>query len=213
MKKIFLSLAAISALIIQTGCDDKKEEQKPAQELSQNVKSSTEEISKKINEVVDTTANKVNENIALVVEKTEPIINETLKNANENVSETTKNIANTIKESTNEVANTIKESTDSAAKAITDGIDKVSSSVENVLKTDAATLFKKCIACHGKNAEKLAPGAEVVINTLSESEIYEALSGYKAGTFGGKSQKTMQLQVKNLNDEDFKALAKYIKTL
>ncbi|MBZ7993402.1 c-type cytochrome [Campylobacter sp. RM9333] len=136
-----------------------------------------------------------------------------INSAVDSISDTTKSVANNLKESTNEVANTIKESTDSAAKAITDGIDKVSSSVENVLKTDAATLFKKCIACHGKNAEKLAPGAEVAINTLSESEIYEALSGYKAGTFGGKSQKTMQLQVKNLNDEDFKALAKYIKTL
>ncbi|MBZ7978922.1 c-type cytochrome [Campylobacter sp. RM12654] len=136
-----------------------------------------------------------------------------INSAVDSISDTTKSVANNLKESTNEVANTIKESTDSAAKAITDGIDKASSSVENVLKTDAATLFKKCIACHGKNAEKLAPGAEVVINTLSESEIYEALSGYKAGTFGGKSQKTMQLQVKNLNDEDFKALAKYIKTL
>ncbi|ULO02563.1 MULTISPECIES: c-type cytochrome [unclassified Campylobacter] len=209
MKKIFLSLAAISALIIQTGCNDKKEEQKPAQELSQNVKSSTEEVAKKINTIVDNVATKVDEHINTAANQVEPMIN----SAVDSISDTTKSVANNLKESTNEVANTIKESTDSAAKAITDGIDKVSSSVENVLKTDAATLFKKCIACHGKNAEKLAPGAEVVINTLSESEIYEALSGYKAGTFGGKSQKTMQLQVKNLNDEDFKALAKYIKTL
>ncbi|WP_336609142.1 MULTISPECIES: c-type cytochrome [unclassified Campylobacter] len=209
MKKIFLSLAAISALIIQTGCDDKKEEQKPAQELSQNVKSSTEEVAKKIDTIVDNVATKVDEHINTAANQVEPMIN----SAVDSISDTTKSVANNLKESTNEVANTIKESTDSAAKAITDGIDKVSSSVENVLKTDAATLFKKCIACHGKNAEKLAPGAEVVINTLSESEIYEALSGYKAGTFGGKSQKTMQLQVKNLNDEDFKALAKYIKTL
>ncbi|WP_250325169.1 MULTISPECIES: c-type cytochrome [unclassified Campylobacter] len=209
MKKIFLSLAAISALIIQTGCDDKKEEQKPTQELSQNVKSSTEEVAKKIDTIVDNVATKVDEHINTAANQVEPMIN----SAVDSISDTTKSVANNLKESTNEVANTIKESTDSAAKAITDGIDKVSSSVENVLKTDAATLFKKCIACHGKNAEKLAPGAEVVINTLSESEIYEALSGYKAGTFGGKSQKTMQLQVKNLNDEDFKALAKYIKTL
>lgn len=209
MKKIFLSLAVISALIIQTGCDDKKEEQKPAQELSQNVKSSTEEVAKKIDTIVDNVATKVDEHINTAANQVEPMIN----SAVDSISDTTKSVANNLKESTNEVANTIKESTDSAAKAITDGIDKVSSSVENVLKTDAATLFKKCIACHGKNAEKLAPGAEVVINTLSESEIYEALSGYKAGTFGGKSQKTMQLQVKNLNDEDFKALAKYIKTL
>ncbi|WP_336614339.1 c-type cytochrome [Campylobacter sp. RM12654] len=209
MKKIFLSLAAISALIIQTGCDDKKEEQKSAQELSQNVKSSTEEVAKKIDTIVDNVATKVDEHINTAANQVEPMIN----SAVDSISDTTKSVANNLKESTNEVANTIKESTDSAAKAITDGIDKASSSVENVLKTDAATLFKKCIACHGKNAEKLAPGAEVVINTLSESEIYEALSGYKAGTFGGKSQKTMQLQVKNLNDEDFKALAKYIKTL
>lgn len=209
MKKIFLSLAAASALML-VGCD-KKEEAKP--EITQSVKTAVEETANKINNVVDNTANKINENIVPIVEKAEPIINKVVESATENISEASKNITDTIKDGTKEVAETIKENTANVAETITASIDSVSKSVENATSVDGATLFKKCVACHGKNAEKLAPGAEIIINTLSEQEIYEALSGYKAGTFGGKSQKTMQLQVKNLNDEDFKALAKYIKTL
>ena len=81
------------------------------------------------------------------------------------------------------------------------------------MASDGATLFKKCVACHGKSAEKKAPGAEVIINTLDEKTILEALQGYKAGTFGGKAKKTMELQVKKLSDDDIKALAAYIVTL
>lgn len=83
----------------------------------------------------------------------------------------------------------------------------------SALAADGEALFKKCVACHGKKAEKKAPGAEVIINTLSEKEIADALAGYKAGTFGGKAKKTMELQVKTLNDDDIKALATYIVTL
>lgn len=209
MKKVLLSLAAVSALMLM-GCDDSKKEEVKS-EVTQSVKSVVDEGAKKINNAVDDAANKITENIAPIVEKAEPIINQVVANASENISETSKNVANTLKESTNEVANAIKENADNLAQAIS--VDNASKNIESALSVDGATLFKKCVACHGKKAEKLAPGAEIIINTLSEQEIYEALSGYKAGTFGGKSQKTMQLQVKNLKDEDFKALAKYIKTL
>lgn len=211
MKKVLLSLAAVSALTLM-GCDDSKKEEVKS-EVTQSVKAVVDEGAKKINNAVDDAANKITENIAPIVEKAEPIINQVVANASENISETSKNVANTLKESTNEVANAIKENADNVAQAITSSIDNASKNIESALSVDGATLFKKCVACHGKKAEKLAPGAEIIINTLSEQEIYEALSGYKAGTFGGKSQKTMQLQVKNLKDEDFKALAKYIKTL
>lgn len=81
------------------------------------------------------------------------------------------------------------------------------------MAADGEALYKKCVACHGKKAEKKAPGAEIIVNTLSEKEIFEALKGYKDGTFGGKAKKNMELQVKNLNEEDFKALAAYIMTI
>ncbi len=78
---------------------------------------------------------------------------------------------------------------------------------------DGATLYKKCIACHGKDASKVPPGGTVASNTLSEEEIVKALKGYQDGSFGGKAKATMKLQTKNLTDEDIAALAKYIKSL
>lgn len=81
------------------------------------------------------------------------------------------------------------------------------------MASDGAVLYKKCVACHGKKAERKAPGAEIIINTLDEKTIADALHGYKAGTFGGKAKKTMELQVKKLSDEDINALAAYIVTL
>ncbi|MBZ7986622.1 c-type cytochrome [Campylobacter canadensis] len=78
---------------------------------------------------------------------------------------------------------------------------------------DGATLFKKCIACHGKDASKVPPGGEVASVTLSEQEIVEALKGYRAKTFGGKAKKTMEIQAAKLSDDDINALAAYIVSL
>lgn len=78
---------------------------------------------------------------------------------------------------------------------------------------DGAALYKKCIACHGKDASKVPPGGTVASNTLSEEEIVKALKGYQDGSFGGKAKATMKIQVKSLSDEDIEALAKYIKSL
>lgn len=83
----------------------------------------------------------------------------------------------------------------------------------SVYAADGATLYKKCMVCHGKDGSKMAPGATVLINSLSEQEIVKALKGYQDGTFGGKAKGQMKIQTKNLTDDDIKALAAYIKTL
>ncbi|MDE7255299.1 MAG: c-type cytochrome, partial [Helicobacter sp.] len=44
---------------------------------------------------------------------------------------------------------------------------------------DGATIFKKCVACHGPNAEKVAPGSKcgVTINGSDKSILIEQLKG------------------------------------
>ena len=81
------------------------------------------------------------------------------------------------------------------------------------LMADGATIYKKCAACHGVNAEKAALGKSKVINDMSEKEIVNALHGYKDGTYGGAMKGLMKGQVAKLSDEDVNSLAAYIVTL
>jgi cytochrome c len=85
--------------------------------------------------------------------------------------------------------------------------------VSSVMANEGAMLYKKCIVCHGKKAEKKALNRSQVIATWNEKQIEEALHGYKNKTYGGALKSTMIGQVKTLDDKDIKALAKYIQTL
>ena len=78
---------------------------------------------------------------------------------------------------------------------------------------DGATLYKKCAGCHGVNAQKKALGKSQVINTFKSDMIVTALKGYKDGTYGGPMKGIMKGQANSLDDDQIKALAKYIPTL
>ena len=81
---------------------------------------------------------------------------------------------------------------------------------------DGATLYKKCVACHGANAEKPYLGGKVpALNTLSKEDIIAGLKGYKDGTLGDGKGKfgmmgLMKGQVASLNDEAIEAIADFI---
>jgi cytochrome c553 len=79
-----------------------------------------------------------------------------------------------------------------------------------VAAADGATLFKKCAACHGANAEKSALGKSQVIAGWDATKVADALKGYKAGTYGGAMAGLMKGQVATLSDADIQALAEYI---
>ncbi|MDR1285597.1 MAG: c-type cytochrome [Campylobacteraceae bacterium] len=77
--------------------------------------------------------------------------------------------------------------------------------------TDGATIFKRCVVCHGKSAEKVPPGGSIVSATLSAEEIKKSLKLYKTDKeHGGKMKASMQIQVKPLSDEDIDTVADYI---
>ena len=81
------------------------------------------------------------------------------------------------------------------------------------LLADGAATYKKCTACHGVNAEKVALGKSKVINAMSEAEIVNALNGYKDGTYGGAMKGLMKGQVAKLTAQEIDSLAAYVVTL
>jgi len=71
-------------------------------------------------------------------------------------------------------------------------------------------LYKTCKGCHGANGDRKALGKSEIIKGWSEDKIYDALSGYKNGTYGKAMKGVMVGQVKKLSNQDMKELAKYI---
>ena len=76
--------------------------------------------------------------------------------------------------------------------------------------TDGATLYKKCAACHGVNAEKKALGKSEIIKGWDVTKTVAALKGYKDGTYGGPMKGLMKAQVRSFDDAQLEAMAKYI---
>lgn len=83
---------------------------------------------------------------------------------------------------------------------------------------DGATIFKKCVACHGPDASKVAPGSKggVTINGAEKALLVEQLKGYAAGTAdngGAKQIMYNNMKMWKLTDEDIDAVADYISKL
>lgn len=85
-------------------------------------------------------------------------------------------------------------------------------SVSAVFAADGEVLYKKCIACHGKDGSKIALKVGVPIKGQSEEELYTKMKGYQDDTYGGEKKAIMKRNVVKLSDEDLKALAAYIAT-
>ena len=81
---------------------------------------------------------------------------------------------------------------------------------------EAPAVFKKCIACHGPDAKKVAPGSKggVTIAGMAKDELIKELKGYRAKTAdNGGAKAIMYGQAANLSDDDIEALADYISKL
>ncbi|AWK61318.1 cytochrome c553 [Helicobacter cinaedi PAGU611] len=81
---------------------------------------------------------------------------------------------------------------------------------------EAPAVFKKCIACHGADAKKVAPGSKggVTIAGMAKDELVKELKGYRAKTAdNGGAKAIMYGQAANLSDADIEALADYISKL
>ncbi len=85
--------------------------------------------------------------------------------------------------------------------------------VTSLLAADGAELYKKCVSCHGANAEKSALGKSQVIKGWDQAKLVASLKGYKDGTYGGAMKAIMKGQVAPYSDADIEAVAGYISGL
>mgnify|MGYP003387162545 CR=1 FL=1 len=85
--------------------------------------------------------------------------------------------------------------------------------LDSSVSTDAATLYKRCSACHGVNGEKVALGKSKIIANMSLTDLNTSMNGYKDGTYGGEMQGLMKGQVAALSPSEIYALSEYITSL
>lgn len=79
-------------------------------------------------------------------------------------------------------------------------------------------LYKKCIACHGQNGEKVAPGSKagVTIGGMEKDYLVQQLQGYVAGTAdNGGAKVIMYANMKNwrFTNAQIEAVSTYISHL
>jgi len=82
----------------------------------------------------------------------------------------------------------------------------------SLMANDGASLYKKCVACHGAQGEKKALNKSQIIQNWSEEQLVSSLKGYKDGTYGGAMKGLMKGQVASYSDEDIAKVAKHITT-
>ncbi len=83
----------------------------------------------------------------------------------------------------------------------------------SLMANDGASLYKKCVACHGAKAEKKALNKSQIIQGWSKEQLIISLKGYKDGTYGGAMKGLMKGQVASYDDAKIEALSEYITTL
>lgn len=83
----------------------------------------------------------------------------------------------------------------------------------SLMASNGAELYKKCVSCHGVNAEKPAMGKSAVIADWTVEQNVAALKGYKDGTYGGPMKALMKGQVANYSEEDMKAVSEHVVSL
>ena len=167
-----------------------KSEQKAAPKAEYSAKQTTEAVKEKATEA----ANAVKEKAKEAVEKTKEAANEVANKAKEVAKKATESAANAAAGAT--------EAVKKAANAVTGGNEK------------GKALYAKCVSCHGANGKLKALGKSEIIAGQSAADLEKKMMEYKAGTRNVAGMGAlMQGQVKDLSDEDIKALAEYISSL
>jgi cytochrome c553 len=69
----------------------------------------------------------------------------------------------------------------------------------------AAVNLGACKGCHGQNFEKKALGKSKIVKDMTKAEVSAALTGYKAGTYGGPMKGVMKGQVAKYSVADLKS--------
>jgi len=209
MKKIIVLSVATVAILTFSGCNDSKQEETnkatTTVEKTQSATEGTKEAAAKTVEAAKETATKAAEATKEAAAKA----TESAKNAVKEVADKAKEAATKTVEAAKETA---KEATESAKKAVAEVADKAKAAVATNEK--GATIFKKCVGCHGADGKTKALGKSEIIAGQNAEDLVKKLTEYKAGTRNVAGMGTlMKGQVGSLSDEEIKAVADYISNL
>lgn len=78
---------------------------------------------------------------------------------------------------------------------------------------DGATVYKKCIACHGQKAEKVFNNKVPALTSLDTAALVEGIKSYKTGANKYGMGAMMKPIANPLKDDEIQAVAEYIQTL
>ena len=203
-KKTSAALFVLGLLF--SGCGDKpKEEQSHSVEKTIPVK---EEVKKtQPEQKPETTVDKAADVVIEQVETAAKKVEEAAKDIQQSAAPVIKDAAQKIKQIQESSEDTIKEVAQKISQATQPAVDTVKNAVAT---PDGSKLYGKCISCHGATAQNKALGQSQVIKGWSEEKIFNALKGYKDGTYGGMMKGVMKGQVGSLSDKELEALAKHI---
>lgn len=130
---------------------------------------------------------------------------EPIGNNEKEAKETVKNVKEATKDAKNETINVVKNTTAKPKNKEANIVAKQ----ENGLQI-GKKLYKPCISCHGRKAEKKALKKSQIIANWSKEQIVEALQGYKNKSYGGTMKFIMQPLSSPLNKEQMEQIADYI---
>ncbi|MGG7073614.1 c-type cytochrome [Campylobacter sp. 9BO] len=77
---------------------------------------------------------------------------------------------------------------------------------------DGATIYKKCVACHGAKAEKVFNNKVPALTSLSKDDIVAGIKSYKTGANKYGMGAMMKPIATPLSDEDIEAVADFIQS-
>lgn len=181
-----------------------------ASSIAQNIQDKTEDIAKNVSENINKTMESFSQKTDEIIENVHQKTDEVIKIVDEKKDE----IAASTKEIADASVAAIKETSEKVSQKVVETKEKTEEKITTTVNLDAGKkTYGKCIACHGRNAEKLPPGGNEIIKDWEAEKIKEALVGYRAGTYGFKTKVTMTTLVKNMSDEEFTNVSYYIESL
>jgi len=213
-KIIVLSIATFTVLTF-SGCDNGDKHTEAAKATASQAAETTKDAATKTVEAAKETVSKATEAVKESASKAAEVAKETTEKAVDATKEAASKAAETVKESANKAVEVAKETTEKAVDATKEAAAKATNAVASAGANDKGkAVFTKCQSCHGADGKTKALGKSEIIGGQSAEDLVKKIQEYKAGTrnVAGMGQ-LMNGQVKNLSDEDIKAVAAYISSL
>lgn len=220
-KSKYFILGSVAATLIFSGCGNTEENKSSTQtqQTSQQVQAVTpkedvvSQVEQAANDLVATSEEVIEEVSDEAIAALDEITNlaeDTNQELSETVDDVQENVSDTVEQS-QEVIEEIQDQVSEATETIEETKEEITAQVEEAVSSvDAQKAYSKCIACHGKNGEKVALGKSKIIKDMTKEDFVASLKGYQDGTYGGAMKSIMVGNVKGMSEDEFKAMADLI---